>query len=124
MTVARADQVFSKGTQPGQSREAVKAWLASQGIASGENTVDPLRSVYYIELSKKGSSPSEPDWMASYGANELAVSAGLRTGDVNSVLVVVYPEPERHWLTHTEVWVLLLFDGRGHLLRHWAHFFY
>ena len=123
MTVPRADEIFRKGIHPGQSREVVEAWLASQGFAPLGPNVDDSKSLVYVVMTESNEGSSDIRWMESYGANRMAEAAGLKAGDVKTVLVARYPDADRQ-LGRLEVRVFLFFDGKGRLLRHWADFFY
>lgn len=117
MSVDRADRLFRRGLQPGQSREAVLAWLASQGVRDGRRSYQG-RSIHYIVLERPDGSIGEVVWRAGLRHDNVSAT------DVSSIIRVVYPDAERDLLGPYEITVYLFFDKDGRLLRHWVDEFH
>jgi hypothetical protein len=117
MTVAQADRLFGGGLQPGQSRQQVEAWLASQGIPPlGPGT----RGTVYKAEDRPRAAGSPSDWMDSYDNRTAAECAGLPVDAVHSFICVTYPDAGRLPFAQSEVNVCLFFDADDRLIKHWA----
>jgi hypothetical protein len=121
MTVDCADRLFAAGVRPGQSREDVEAWLASQGIPPGERF--SAKNTCYSVLRRREDVP-KGGWMDCRGNRTVAECAGLDVDRVYSVICVTYPEADRFAIGYTTITVYLFFDAKGRLLRHWVYQFH
>jgi hypothetical protein len=105
MTKARADRLFGQAVRPGQSREEVKAWLAS-------------RRIHYEVLERPEKQLIRGTWMPGRGHYTVAELAGLDLDKVSSVICITYPDAARGLFSQLEIAVYLFFDSKGRLLRH------
>src|SRR5438132_501694 len=80
MTVARADRLAAQGVHPGQTREEVEAWLASQGVPPGCGF--GAKDTCYCVLHRREDATFKGWWMDCWGRQTVAECAGLDVDDV------------------------------------------
>src|ERR1039458_69080 len=86
MTADRANRLFSEGIQPGQDRESVEPWLASQGIKRGAVWMDA--GIIYDVQTRPDDPTSNGMWMDGRGHQTVAECAGLDNDSIFSMIRV------------------------------------